>query len=454
LLTSKRLGDEMMDNSLTKENQLLPNLSHQKPTRVRFMVCFLLFLATAINYLDRTNMAVAAPAIKGELGFDAATLGLLFSGFSWSYALMQLPGGWFLDRFGSRVTYTVSCGLWSLFTLLMGFGRSVAVLFGLRLAVGFSEAPAFPTNSRVAASWFPKQERATVTSIYTAGEYVGLAFLTPVLFWLSSTFGWSSIFWITGIVGILFSLVWYSYYRDPQNSNSVNEAELEYIRQGDGLADKTVTGAKINWKDLGELFKHRQLWGIYIGQFATNSTLIFFLTWFPTYLVAEKHMPMLKAGIYASIPYAAAFLGVLVGGYWSDTMLKKGYSLSIARKLPIITGGLGCCTIVLANYSNDFNTIIAIMSVAFFAQGMAALGWVIVGDVAPSKLVGLAGGVFNFFANLSGIITPIVIGFIVQSTGSFTGALIFMSCVALAGACSYIFLVGKINRIELKPVKE
>lgn len=420
-----------------------------KPSRTRFMVLTLLFIVTAINYLDRTNMAVAAPSIKGELGFDAATLGLIFSAFSWTYAFMQVPGGWFLDRVGPRVAYFWSCFLWSFFTFAMGFGRNFVSLFGLRLAIGFSEAPAFPTNSRVVASWFPKQERAMATAVYTAGEYVGLAFLTPILFWISTTWGWQAIFYITGGIGLIFAGVWYLYYRDPKDSPTVNEAELEYIRQGDGLAEKAVTGAKINWADLGELFKHRQLWGIYIGQFATNSTLVFFLTWFPTYLVAEKHMPMLKAGIYAAVPYIAAFLGVLVGGYWSDTMLKKGYSLSTSRKLPIITGGLGCGLIVLANYSNDFNTIISIMSVAFFCQGMAALGWVIVGDVAPSKLVGLAGGVFNLFANLSGIITPIVIGLIVQATGSFTGALIFMSCIALMGASSYIFLVGEIRRIEV-----
>ena len=425
-----------------------------KATKVRFLVCMLLFIATAINYLDRTNMAVAAPAMQGELGIDAAQLGLLFSGFSWSYALMQLPGGWFLDRFGPRITYACSCGIWSLFTLAMGFGKNFLVLLSFRLGIGFSEAPAFPTNSRVAATWFPKQERASVTAIYTAGEYVGLAFLTPILFWISANMGWPAIFWITSVVGILFSFVWYVYYRDPQDSKKVNQQELEYIRQGDGLADKAVTGEKIRWTDLKELFQHRQLWGIYIGQFATNSTLIFFLTWFPTYLVAEKHMPMLKAGIYASIPYAAAFLGVLVGGFWSDRMIKKGCSLSLARKLPIVLGLLGSSMIVLANYFDDFNTIIAIMSIAFFAQGMAALGWVIVGDIAPARLVGLAGGVFNFFANLSGIITPLVIGFIVQATASFTGALIFMSCIALMGACSYIFLVGNIHRITPKSENE
>jgi len=439
-----------MNTLESTDKTLTTNSPTSKPTRARHVVLLLLFVVTAINYLDRTNMAVAAPAMSAEFGFDAATMGLLFSAFGWTYAFMQIPGGAFLDRVGPRVAYLWSCGLWSFFTLLMGFGKGFTTLFGLRLAIGFAEAPAFPTNSRVVASWFPKEERAMATAVYTAGEYVGLAFLTPVLFWLLATWGWSSIFLITGIIGVAFSIVWYTYYRDPKDSTSVNQAELDLIREGGGLGETARKADKFEWSDLRTLTQYRQLWGIYIGQFATASTLYFFLTWFPTYLVTEKHMPMLKAGFYASVPYIAAFIGVLIGGYWSDTMLKKGYSLSAARKVPIVTGGLLSTCIVLANYSNDFTVIISIMSVAFFAQGMAAIGWVVVGDVAPPKLVGLAGGVFNFCANLSGIITPIAIGFIVQATGSFTGALVFMSFIALLGASSYLFIVGEIKRVGVE----
>ncbi|WP_302593204.1 MFS transporter, partial [uncultured Megasphaera sp.] len=138
----------------------------------------LLFVLTAINYLDRTNMAVAASSMSQELEFNAATMGLLFSAFSWAYGLMQIPGGWFIEYVGSRISYTVSLFFWSLFTIFMGLGNSFASLFGIRLAIGATEAPAFPTNSRVVASWFPAKERATATSIYTAGEFIGLAFLT------------------------------------------------------------------------------------------------------------------------------------------------------------------------------------------------------------------------------------------------------------------------------------
>ncbi|MBF1317748.1 MAG: MFS transporter, partial [Megasphaera micronuciformis] len=186
-----------------------------KKTKKRWFMLFLLFILTAINYLDRTNMAVAAPSMSSDLGFDATTMGLLFSAFAWSYGLMQIPGGWLLERFGSRVSYTVSLFLWSAFTVAMGFGKSFASLFGIRLAIGAAEAPAFPTNSRVVAAWFPDKERATATSIYTAGEFIGLAFLTPVLFWVLENYGWQEIFYLTGGIGIMACLGWHYLYRDP-----------------------------------------------------------------------------------------------------------------------------------------------------------------------------------------------------------------------------------------------
>ena len=216
----------------------------QKPTGKRWFMLSLIFVLTAINYLDRTNMAVAAPSMSAELGFSAATMGMLLSAFAWAYALMQVPGGYFLERVGPRITYTISLFLWSLFTMIMGLGNSFLSLFGIRLAIGAAESPAFPTNSRVVAAWFPDHERATATSIYTAAEFIGLAFLTPVLFWILDTFGWREVFYITGIIGIGVSAIWYWLYRDPKDCQGVNQAELDYIRQGGGQAEEAGTSKK------------------------------------------------------------------------------------------------------------------------------------------------------------------------------------------------------------------
>jgi len=254
---------------------------------------------------------------------------------------------------------------------------------------------------------------------------------------------------VVGVAGIFFGLVWWRSYREPHESKAVNQAELDYIAAGGGIVTPKSANAKFEWRLMGQLLRFRQLVGICIGQFAGNSTLVFFLTWFPTYLAIERHMGWLKIGFFTVLPFIAASVGVLFGGWWSDSLLKRGRSANIARKLPIITGLLLASVIVTANYVDSDYAVIGILSLAFFAQGMAALGWTLVSDIAPKGLLGLTGGIFNFAANLAGIITPLVIGFIVAATGSFFGALTFIAIVALVGAFSYIFIVGDIHRIEL-----
>lgn len=419
-----------------------------KSTKVRFVMLSLIASGTLINYLDRTILGIAAPALTKELGISAALMGVIFSAFSWTYAASQIPGGAFLDRFGTRLTYGLSVGLWSFFTLCQAFVGGVAGLMGLRLALGVAESPCFPANSRVVATWFPRQERAFATGVYTVGEYMGLALLSPILFAMMAILGWRSLFIGAGAIGLVFAVIWWVKYREPLESKA-NQAELDLITAGGGLVSQPVK-QQLNWGDAARLLKTRQMWGICLGQFAGNSTLVFFLTWFPTYLAVERQMDWLKIGFFAIMPFIAASIGVLFGGWWSDHMLRQGKSPNIARKLPIILGLLLASTIMLANFVNDNMIVIAILSVAFFAQGMAALGWTLVSDIAPEGMLGVTGGVFNLAANLAGISTPIVIGAIVAATGSFFYALAFIGAIALMGALSYIFVLGDVKRIVIK----
>lgn len=410
----------------------------------------LICVATALNYADRAILGVAAPALTAELEISPVVMGLVFSAFSWTYAAAQIPGGILLDRLGTRLTYTLSLILWSAFTLLHGFAFGVVALIVFRLGLGIAEAPCFPTNSRVLATWFPQQERARANGVYSVGQYFGLAFLSPLLFWIVAAWGWRSLFILFGAIGIAYGIMWYFLYRDPEESSSVNQAELDHIRAGGGLSHE---GAKIafSWAIAGQLMRKRQILGASIGQFCGNSTLVFFLTWFPTYLATERHMDWLKSGIYAVMPYIAASVGVLLGGYVSDLLIKKTGSANIGRKLPIVVGLLLASTIILANYVESNTLVIVVMSVAFFGQGMVNLGWTLISDVAPKPLIGLTGGIFNFWANLAGIITPLVIGFVVASTGSFYGALAYIGVLGLIGAAAYIFIVGDVHRVELDP---
>ncbi|MDR7005335.1 MULTISPECIES: MFS transporter [Paraburkholderia] len=442
---------------VTRQAGASTTASTARRSNARYQILGLLAVGTMINYLDRTVLGIAAPQLTKELGINAAMMGLLFSVFSWSYVASQIPGGLFLDRFGSKLTYFLSMTFWSLCTLAQGLVHGIAGLFVFRLGLGVSEAPCFPTNSRVVATWFPQSERAMATGTYTVGEYIGLAFFSPFLFMLMGAFGWRSLFYVVGGVGIVFGVIWWLMYREPRDHPSANQAELDYIEAGGGLTQRhkdsgaAAAPAKsgFEWRTIGRLLKHRQLTGICLGQFAGNSTLVFFLTWFPTYLATERHMGWLKIGFFAIMPFIAASIGVMFGGLFSDWLLRRGKSANVARKLPIIAGLLLASTIILANYVESNVAVIAILSVAFFAQGMAALGWTLVSDIAPEGLLGVTGGIFNFAANLAGIVTPLVVGFIVAATGSFVGALVFIGVIALIGALSYIFIVGDIKRIVL-----
>ncbi|MFP5108817.1 MFS transporter [Neobacillus sp. 211] len=422
---------------------------NNKATKVRYAVVFMLFFTVIVNYMDRSNISIAAPFITKELGIDSVTMGLIFSAFGWTYCALQIPGGWVLDKLGNRNTHAIGIAGFSIMTLLQGFASGFSGLFLLRVGLGVFEAPAFPTNSKVAASWFPENERARAISIYTSGQFIGLAFLTPTLIFLQQSFGWRGLFIIAGIVGLAWSVLWYIFYRDPNKSKKVNQAELDYIREGDGFIEASEKGekVKIGAKDFRLILSSRKLWGIFIGQFAVNSTLWFFLTWFPTYLVEYRGLSFIKTGFLASLPFLAAFVGVLSAGFLSDFLVKKGVSKDKARKAPIITGLLLSTSIIGANYVDSPGLIVMFMSIAFFGNGFASITWVFVSLLAPKRLIGIAGGVFNFIGGTASIIIPIVIGFLVKG-GNFAPALTFIACVTLTGALSYIFLVGKVERVK------
>lgn len=425
--------------------------SAQRPTRSRYLIMVMLFITVVINYLDRSNLSIAAPALKDEFGLDTVHEGLILSAFGWTYAAMQIPGGWLVDRVSPRVLYAAALILWSAATFFMGFAGSFVILFVLRLAVGALEAPAYPINNRVVTTWFPEKERATAIGFYTSGQFVGLAFLTPVLAWLQHHYGWHMVFVSTGLLGIVWGVLWYLIYREPRQFKGANAAEIELIQKGGGVVDldKRVTEKKapFNWNDLGLVMSQRKLWGVYLGQFCLTSTLWFFLTWFPTYLVKYRGMDFIKSGFLASVPFLAAFIGVLCSGVLSDFLIRRGATVGLARKLPIILGLLISTSMIGANFTDSTPWVIFFLAVAFFGNGLASITWSLVSALAPVRLLGLTGGVFNFVGNLSSICTPIVIGYLV-SKDSFAPAIVYVSSLALLGALSYILLVGKVERIE------
>ncbi|WP_436486663.1 MFS transporter [Chitinophaga sp. ARDCPP14] len=420
-----------------------------KPSKIRYQVLFLIFVNVVINYMDRSNLAVAASEIDKEFKLTPVQLGLVFSAFSWTYLLFQIPGGILVNRFSPHILYAICLISWSFTTVMQGFAKGFASLFGLRMATGVFEAPAFSINNRVVSNWFPDNERASAIAVYTSGQFLGLAFLMPVLSMIQLEVGWRGLFLVTGIIGIIWGIVWYLFYRDPLRHKRVNAAELQHIENGGGLLDKQAAEKKtaFRWTDLKAVLSYRKLWGIYIGQFAVNSTLWFFLTWFPKYLADYRGLDFIKSGYWVSVPYVAAFTGILCSGFLSDYLVKKGVSTAKARKLPIIIGLLLSAFILGANYVNLPGLIIFFMSLSFFGVGFASITWIFVSTLAPKHLINLTGGVFNFIGQLAGIVVPIVIGFLARG-GNFAPALVFVAVLGLLGACSYIFLVGNVERIK------
>ncbi len=416
----------------------------------------MVFLTVVINYLDRSNISVAAFALSEDLDLSSVQMGFIFSAFAWTYAILQIPGGFMADKIKTRVLYSVIMALWSIATLVQGMANSFVSLLGLRATIGVFEAPSYPTNNVIVTRWFPEKERASAIAIYTSGQFLGLAFLTPVLTAIQTYLGWRGLFYVSGAVGLVWAILWYVLYRDPKEHATMNQEEIDYIAEGGGLidgvpdTDKKEKVEKFSWSDLREVFSYRKLWGLYIGQFCLGTIIIFFLTWFPTYLVKYRGLDFLESGFLASIPFLAAFFGVLLSGFTSDFLIKRGYTVEIARKLPIICGMLLSTAIIGANYTEDTFLVILFLSIAFFGNGLASIAWVFISLMAPKKLIGLTGGAFNFIGGLAGIVVPVIIGYLVKD-GDFKPALFFIGAIALLGFISYTFIVGKVERIVSRP---
>ena len=432
-----------------------------KPTHVRYLILLMLFLVTTINYADRATIAIAGSSLQKSLGIDAVTLGFIFSAFGWAYVAGQIPGGWLLDRYGSKKVYALSIFTWSLFTVLQGyvgeFGLSTAIflLFALRFMVGLAEAPSFPGNARIVAAWFPTSERGTASAIFNSAQYFATVLFAPIMGWIVYTFGWQHVFIVMGSIGILFSLIWLKVIHSPRNHPKINKEEFDHIANNGGMVDMdqdkgkgSASGPK--WDYVRQLLTNRMMLGIYLAQYCINAITYFFLTWFPVYLVQERGMTILKAGFIASLPAICGFIGGVLGGIISDYLLRKGHSLTFARKAPIIGGLLLSTSIVTCNYVDIEWVVVGFMALAFFGKGVGALGWAVMSDASPKQIAGLSGGLFNMFGNIASITTPIVIGYIISTTGSFKWALVFVGANALVAVISYIFIVGEIKRVELK----
>jgi ACS family D-galactonate transporter-like MFS transporter len=415
-----------------------------KATRVRWMIVWLAFVGLTINYLDRATLGVALPFIGEEITLSKTQQGLVLAAFFWSYDFCQLAAGWYVDRVGPRRTFTLASLWWSAFTILTAATQSFASLFGVRLALGVGESPAPTTSAKVVSRWFPRQERALATSIWDSGSRVGGVLALPVVAAMVGLAGWRAAFVVAGLVGIVWAFAWWRCYRDPEAHPRINAAELAYIQDG-GARRATAddeAARRVRWVDL---FRYRTVRGMMLGFFCLNMCIYFFITFFPTYLVEERGFSLLKLGLFGAVPGLCAVVAGWTGGYFADRAIRRGADVTTVRKTVIISGLLGGSVIGLAVLVPTAWMALALLAVAYSSLAFAATGiWSLPADVAPSdRHVASVGGIQNFASNLAGIGSPILIGVLVDQTGSFVAALLTISCFALLGALSYAFIVQK-----------
>jgi ACS family glucarate transporter-like MFS transporter len=432
----------------------------------------MLFIATVINYADRATLSLAGPALAKDLSLNSLQMGFVFSAFGWAYVLAQLPGGWLLDKFGSKRVYFASITLWSVFTLAQGGVAFLAgpaalyTLFILRFLVGIAEAPSFPGNARIVATWFPANERGTASAIFNSAQYFATILFAPIMGWITFTYGWPFVFYFMGALGLVLSIAWLRLVHNPLDHPRLQAPELDYISRGGAIVDvdRRAVNAPADTNSVAPsgvelraamrtLLTSRMMWGIYLGQFSINTLTYFFITWFPVYLVQQRGISILTAGLVASIPAICGFAGGVLGGVWSDALLRRGFSLTVSRKLPIVGGMLLSTIMIACNYVDMPWLVVTLMALSFLGKGIGALGWAVVSDTVPKQIAGLSGALFNTFGNLSSITTPIVIGYIVHITGSFEGALVFVAANAVVATLSYLVITGEIKRLELAPAQ-
>ncbi len=408
-------------------------------------------MGVLINYFDRISLSVAAPQLRQEFGLTEDQLGWLFSGFFWSYALLQIPTGMILDRFGVTWTNRISTFLWSIAATATAFVSSFGGILSARVILGAAEAPNFPANSKATGYWFPRQERALATSIFDAGAKFANVVGVPLIALVVVTFGWRWGFGITGLLSFLYFLAFVLVYRDPSKHPKLSAQEQQYIADGGATPEGPAQSGEVAM--LSYLLRNRKVWGLTIGFAAYGYSFYLFLTWLPNYLVQTMHMSILKSAGYAAIPWLCATVAdIAVGGWLIDALIDNGHDETTVRKTVLVSGMMLGLAVFGATATTD--PVWAIVWISIALSGLAAaapVGWSIPSLIAPRGGTGSIGGIMNFFNNMMGAAAPIATGYIVAMTHSFTGAFLAAGIMLIIGIVAYVFILGRLDPIADPP---
>ena len=403
--------------------------------RRRWLVASFVLIITAIAYIDRVNLSIAAPVLTKEFHTNAAVMGLLLSSFTWTYTLLNVPAGMLVDRLRTRVVYSGALLIWAASSFLTAAVNSIGALFGPRLLLGVGEAPFAPAAIRTLSDWLPRRERGMGGSMFISGVALGSAVGPPILAVLISNHGWRSAFIATGVLSLLVAVIWYAWYRHPLEDRKLSAEERALI-----LADQEPyqQEGRAPWRSI---VRQRDIWAITGGYFCLLYILYTFITWVPSYLVQDRHMTILRSGFATSIPWICAFLVGILAGRTSDIALRRGMSTLNARKVVLVSGMVAALAILGTAFSASATVAIICLSIStsgiIFANGAV---WAATQDVVRHlNLSGSATGFINAMGNVGGILGPIVTGALAYATSSFEVPLVVAAALALIGALTWLF---------------
>ena len=414
------------------------------PTRVRYGVVACTLALIAVAYLDRVCISTAAPAIKSALELSDTQMGVVFSAFTFAYALFEVPSGWFADRFGARLTLVRIVAWWSVMTAATGFAGGFASLVVIRLLFGIGEAGAFPATARVFVRWLPPSERGRVFGLaIMTGAFAGAA-TQPLVVALLARMSWRAVFALLGGVGVLWAVAWWCFFRDdPRDHPWVNEGELRVIGEGHD-ARVVLARTPVPWALLARSRALIALCAMYTGAIYG---WYFYLTWLPTYLLRGRGFDLAQVGWLAALPLVAIGVGVFLGGWLSDALSRRLGSRA-GRRLPGVVGlPLAAAAVVGAVATSS--PIAAAMLLAT-AAGLAALGvapaWAVCLEIGGAH-AGVVSGTMNTFGNLGGALSPVVVGICLERWASWQAPLLSVAALYLVAAACW-WMVDPTRRIE------
>lgn len=408
--------------------------------RIQGTALVFLLASGCVNYMDRSALAIANPLIRHDLGLSLGEMGLLLSAFLWSYAFAQLPAGAMIDRFGPRRLLAVGLLVWSVAQGVAGLVTSFGQFFVARLFLGVGEAPQFPTGARVVRDWFAVRDRGLATGIFNAASTLGAAVAPPILTVLMLGLSWRWMFGIMGIAGVVVAIMWFALYRDPRQSR-LTESERRHIAEGD------VTGEapRVTFAEWAALFRFRTTWAMMLGFFGCIYMTWIYMTWLPGYLEIQRHMSIPHTGLISSIPYAFGVVGSIIGGWIADLLVRRGTSPINSRKIPIVISlaGMAGFTILAALTPSTTIAVASISAAMFLGYVCSATAWALASVAGPANVTASLGSIQNFGGYFGGALAPAITGFIAQTTGSFTAALLIGAGIGLFSAAIYLFLLQR-----------